>query len=891
MTGIKTAYRLEIEGLGVEAVTDPGLEKTTTDGRKRVVGLLREGLQIEEQVDIARAEIESSGMNVSIVDRQTDSIFTTWFSRRATTRTYMTASLLSTSTGNVYVDSTTGFAVDDFFHVGTECMQVVAVGSDGGGPYIEPKRAQWSTTAQYHYTADGDELVRPVVTHTYPTTIEGRRARLYRYVVGEDSLQGDGTQVWLGLCTTDAKLKDGTTWSIQIDPITSIFAEDLGSDLEEPFLPRGIHYPEDAPLDFIFGKDTVGEDATDGRVASTSIDPTKAVKLRIVGFWETNADFCEDMTTALNEGILVSPSSPTVTLNGGVAEILQGPLSADIALDSITANPHGSGWAITLEAGSDGGLAFDAGGLNAEGRPRTYDFTGTGAVSTGESVKYVFADGQVPRGNHGRSRFLTGEVDMDADYSGADVYVDNPVTADANDELEMTIPTRDEPYFNSIASVSSTLNRIRLDSMPEAFSYSPSLGLPEYRVRRHYVTGTLYNFLATLSASAPADANKGAQPFLVASDLDIDPDVFTEAERGLPLLSIRRYLSSAEIELGELIAHECRLLGMFPHLSSAGKLTFSLLTLPTATTPVDFTIDDSNRIVDGDWPTWERNAWGSFNTVTIRTAYDPTEEEHTGPTFQVRDLTALSTRKNTRELEIAPLSLDTHGFGAGGGYDWTYDDAVVISQKVLGIFGRPYVRIVFEAPYTLATTALVGSVGRVAFPRLPDTTTGQRGLTEAVGLVTGRMWALDMEERVQLTMIVTDEPIAGYAPSATLTNAVDGGGDQWEFDHSLTDPEGIESMAPSGVTFADLFQVGDVVEVVEWNDATQGPQQGTISVITDTVVTIDFDSTFTEPTTYYLRFAAAGQVDAEQEDFAFWAASDSEIDFASGATAANVWAA
>ena len=129
MTGIKTAYRLEIEGLGVEAVTDPGLEKTTTDGRKRVVGLLREGLQIEEQVDIARAEIESSGMNVSIVDRQTDSIFTTWFSRRATTRTYMTASLLSTSTGNVYVDSTTGFAVDDFFHVGTECMQVVAVGS------------------------------------------------------------------------------------------------------------------------------------------------------------------------------------------------------------------------------------------------------------------------------------------------------------------------------------------------------------------------------------------------------------------------------------------------------------------------------------------------------------------------------------------------------------------------------------------------------------------------------------------------------------------------------------------------------------------------------------------------------------------------------------------
>jgi hypothetical protein len=900
MTGIKTAYRLEIEGLPVEAVTDPAMERTLADGRQRVVGLSREGLQIEEQVDIARAEIESSGMQVSIVDRQSDAIWTDTFTRRAGVRTYLTASVQSAnSAASFYVDSTTGWSAGDIAQIGTEALLVDATGSDGTGPFLSVLaggRGYWGTTGQYHFTADGADLVRPVITKTYPTTIEGRRAKLYRYVVGEDALDGNGTQVWLGLCTTDAKLTGGTTWSLQVDPITSLFGEDLGSDLEQPFLPRGIHYPEDAPLDLIFGPAATSEAPEEGRAVTSSINPLKTCKLRVVGFWETNADFVEWLQPRLEEATLTSPTdyieSNPDTSTQGKAQILASPLSVDVAYTSLSCDTFGTGWAITLVAGADGGLAFDRTSTGAEGDIRIAYYSGSGSVTSGDVVRYSFGEAQVPRGVYGRNTSLTGEVDLGTDFAGTDFYLDNPVAADADDELQIDFgPRHDEPVYNTIAAVNSTTNRVRLDSMPRAIYYSPAIGIPRLRVRRLYTAGTFYQFLAQLGASSPANANKGAQPFLVASDMDLDPDVFTEAERGLPLLSLRRYLAAQEIELGELISHECRLLGMFPHLSATGKLTFSLLTLPTASTPADFEITDANRIVDSEWPAWERNAWGSFNTVTILTNYDPNEEEHRGPPFQVRDLTALASRKNTRELEIAPLSMDTSAGGAGAGFDWTYDDAVVVSQKVLGIFGRPYVKIVFEVPYTLATTALVGSVGRVAFPRLPDTTTGDRGLTEAVGLVTGRMWALDMEERVQISMIVTDEPIAGYAPSATLSNGVDGGGNKWAFDLTLTDPEGVESTAPDGVDAADLFDAGDEVEVVEWNSATQAVQTGSIVSVSASSVEILFDSTFTEPATYYMRFAAAGSVVSSQEEFAFYAADDAEIDFASGADPADVWAA
>ena len=96
--GIRTAYRLVIEGLGLEAVTDPEMERLAPDNyRRRVRGLLREGLRIEEEADPAYATIEASGMTVSIVDRQVDEVWCQYLSGQPSRRTWLTADLAATS--------------------------------------------------------------------------------------------------------------------------------------------------------------------------------------------------------------------------------------------------------------------------------------------------------------------------------------------------------------------------------------------------------------------------------------------------------------------------------------------------------------------------------------------------------------------------------------------------------------------------------------------------------------------------------------------------------------------------------------------------------------------------------------------------------------------------
>ena len=856
----------------------------------RVVGLLRDGLQIEESCDIARAEIESSGMMVSVVDRQADDIWTQWLAGRPTTRTWLTSNVDTTGAAKLYVASATGFSADDVVHLGTEACLVNSVGSDGGGDYLDvlsADRGYWSTIAQHHFTQDGAELVRPVVTLTKPTTIEGRRARLYRYVLGEDDMQGDGTQIWMGLCSTDAKLTDGTTWSIQVDPITSLFTEDLASDLEEPLTVRGIHYPEDAPLTLIFGIDGSGTNVVEGELAPATISPLKRCKIRIVGFWESNDAFCEYLTPILKEAKNTSPDP-------AYPEIIE-PMSSAANWSSIAARSNGDSWQIDFQALGDGGLAFDHyRENNAEGRVFVGSRSGTGAIGTSESITYRFPEAQLPRGMLGRSPTLPGGPDYGDDYSGADLYLDKPVAVDTDDLVTVTWSEESSQVY-AVREVEDAENRVRLGGMYDAIAFSPAIGLPEIRVRRQYARGSLYDFLTTLASLAPQDANKGAQPFLVSGDMSLDSALFDEAVAGREVLGTREFASSAEVSLGDLITHECRLLSIFPHLDGQGRLTFSRLRLPTSTAVPDFEIDDSTRLEDSERPTWERNAFGSFNTVAIKTGYDLNEDDHLGPTFAVRDVTALSTRKNTRKLEIEPLSVDLTVRGSGSVYTisrqsaWTVDDAYTVASRVLGIFGRPYLTVRFEVPYTMATTALVGTVARVSFPNLPNTLTGVRGLSDVVGMVIGRTWALDLEERVQLTMVVIDEPIAGYAPSLSISTTKIVSGNEYQLTVSTMDPEGVASMAPPGVGPDDLFMVGDRVEVMEWDSATQTPQPGTVTDVTSTDLFVDFDAAPTLSGTRYVRFAAASDVAESQELFAFWGGSDARTDFASGAGPAQSW--
>src|SRR5690606_40372051 len=105
-------------------------------------------------------------------------------------------------------------------------------------------------------------------------------------------------------------------------------------------------------------------------------------------------------------------------------------------------------------------------------------------------------------------------------------------------------------------------------------------------------------------------------------------DVATRAAAGRLHLTSRIYLVGGEIDLDELLSHECRLYGVFPRLDSDGKIGLAYLELPTSTAILAGTLDDGDVLVSDQPPTWERNATdGSINVVEVKSGYSLVTED------------------------------------------------------------------------------------------------------------------------------------------------------------------------------------------------------------------------------------------------------------------------
>src|SRR5690606_35583871 len=188
----------------------------------------------------------------------------------------------------------------------------------------------------------------------------------------------------------------------------------------------------------------------------------------------------------------------------------------------------------------------------------------------------------------------------------------------------------------------------------------------------------------------------------------------------------------------EMVREECKILGIFPHLASDGRITFARLALPSPAALSEFFIGPSSILVDNGFLSWERNSARSLNVIRLSTGYDFAGDEHRGAEFTIRDVTALSSRRAPKRLRIAPKSHESEPWGA-------YSAAAIAGQGALSIFGRPYVSATLEIPWPFADLALVGAIVDVSLPRARDVIDGSRGF-EGRGLIVGRMWALDQEE-------------------------------------------------------------------------------------------------------------------------------------------------
>jgi len=886
--GITTAYRLVIEGLGIEAVTDPAMERLSPDiSRYRIVGLLRDGLRIQEQCDIARGEIEAGGVTVSIVDRQVDQVWCEWLAQQPQEYTWLTADV-STIDASITVADNSVVTTNDVIHIGTEAMLVS--GTSGADTIdVTSGRGWWQTIAQAHYTSDGEELVTPKVTVTRPTTLEGRRAYLYRYVDGDD-LQGDGTLVWRGVCSTDARLEDdGATWTITIDSIVSLLKQPIATDLDEPTTIRGIYYPAAEFIRFQF-LESNGDDILSGR----SHDRTAIIRMH--GFWETQEQWCEDIQLAIDQASNTSGAGTTGIVAGttGVVEVEQAfglaRRTADIFVEVQDSGHWGIRWIpdagqprhllLGTFGGFGPGLELEGALINPWGSTiATPSAPHPWVIVAGDGG--VTSKGKVPRGIVGGGAGIGGGAEP---YSPQRIYPDLNLTAvalgsigDYDVQIEWGSGTPSSGAY-PVRNADADEGWARVGVVDSRHMYPGQL--PKLSFRRRIAEGNIGDLRDGLVTLAPDLANAGAMPFITTQDLASWTTVADRAASGRLLLESRRYIVGGEIDLDELVAQECRLFGVFPRLESDGKIGLSYLELPTSTAILAGTLDDGDILVSDQPPTWERNATdGSINVAEMKTGYSILEDDHEGTTFVIRDVTALSTRKATRKLEIAPLSLDPADF------TWDYVSAVDVARRVLAIFGRPYSIVKVAVSSEWLTTALCGSVLGLRSPRIPNVFTGRRGVGQgseqpAVGLVIGRDWDLSTETGT-LTLIVSEAQTAGYAPSVFIDSSAVVSGNQYDLSVTFDDPSGV-SMAPPAAVLSDFYSVGDELYLLIWDATTQTAQTCVIDAVNDgaSELRVTFDLSPTLSGTRYLRFAnySDGTLTTSQKRFAFYADGSRRLD-------------
>lgn len=828
----KLELRLVIEGADVQIVTSEEMAGTLSDGRSRIPGLSRDGLGFSERVYIAGAEHDAQINQVTIDEvpgqwlGEVSRVFTAIAQRICALSSAPTA---AATTWYVPDDTSALFTVDEYYYVGTETVKVTAKDAGASPEELTVARAQWGTTAQEHPVSSG-EAAQSSEIYDAPTGWKGRRCWLYAHTQDELLTTDEGTIVWRGVLAREPALSedDALSWSLAVEPRTRALEASLAGGFDEGFKLRGVYYPGACPFRFSIRRYTTASPATSDAV----------VEIALAGFWETRAEFCEDLATAINGDATVSGWGTNL-----FAVRAFGNDDWDLVYQAPAADPRYVGvWGGSYCDGHfDGALLTDP--VTEPGDPRRDPAIPTVVASTSYVVRRRL-DGADSR-RLPIAHYWPGVPSSDSDvatYPVTRIYLDRLGALSTSDDL-VVVPQfmAGGHMYPDDAEIEPQTLRIYTVSSATGSVYAAEGGVmvgpriiargetqPTITGAARYASGDgdLADLRDDIITRAPTVANRGRGPWVTSDDLASWTDAVAEAAAGRPWLDHRVWSFVEPVKAIEVLREEWKLYGLIPYLDSDAKLAVRQFTL--GGTSVDLEVGDDEILVDETLGSITGEADGLVTVVKVLSGYDPAEDKHTGREFTFRGMSAIARLHEERTLEIAPRSR-----AVASEPDWP--DLQQRAWSLITLFGNRRTQCVKVEVSLAAWGVLVGDVVSLTVGALPSdggrTEWGAAGMTNRKGIVIGRSWDLGAGVG-SLEVLLHELDVAGYTPSARVTGA-SGASTTWDLTVTQT------HYARTGVDDSSHFAVGQAIRLIEWDASAPTIAEGAVTSVAATTIGVE----------------------------------------------------
>lgn len=833
------------------------MEQTLSDGRVRRRGLIGKSVVLSERVHPAEGKLEQQGYTARIVDY--NGAATTAFTSLPSIETKLTADLSESSTTATVLQSSV--LVNGYYHLDTEVVQVTArptgttVTLDNSGG-----RAKRGTSAQRHYATVGDGAYYPSVTNA-PITFAGRRALVYEYGPG-DSLAGDGQLRMRGVIAAEPSLSEGTTWEIEIDPLSSLLKQEVASVADEELHVTQIYYAWTGPL-----KITCAQTTT----ADISTAPTLVASILVSNNFTDQDHFCR----SVNAQLVTALSGAGFTTRVEIQPAPDGTWEIWVRQPSANAR-YVYVYATSAVDGTTGG----------DSTPYLHNSDGTGpvfSVATDGQYRVPFtatADATlIERGLTPRSprracyQPRVGDPAPVTDVETASnintrIYLDRAASLSVGDVLTVDDEFHEQHYQFQVSAVGTT-GYVDVTNLTGVTGYTGVIlnnwagGGPTIKVAKSYGVGTLETFRAEL-VSDSVEANAGNTPWITSSDCASWATVVAEAAGPRPYLQRRQYVFTKPVELAKLLAEECKLAGLYPYIDGSAKLSLRRLTIPADTEEAIYTIGASDYVSGNGFASIAVSPDNVINVIRVKTGYDREEDKHKGDDFEVRNVLSIGRIKRRRELAIEPkVQADVEP---------TWEDVVDIAAPIVSLFGNRYDLVSIPVTRLAVLSVLLGDTVEMTIGHVPYA--GARGLSAVKGLVIGRELNLG-EAFGRLDVLVSTLNVSGYAPSGRISSNALVGGTTYDLTMAARYYDGGSTNDAAG------FVAGDKIQVIQFDNSAPSAVAGTVDSVSSPTVRVTLAAAIPSGTCNLMYDDAttvhSGANADDQERYAICAASDGQI--------------